>query len=139
MRASKDTRVEFEREHALTGDVGGGPDDGGDLRIHVHGVALVDQELLVALLDLGPDPFCKDISEQGGADVSDVLLQHLRDLLWIVRQIVVDGVVFADLVGDVLDGEAIILRYRHAPGLAAVELLLLAAHDVLQVVDRDLF
>ena len=97
--------------HALTGDVGGAPDDGGDLRIHVHGVALVDQELLVALLDLGSDPFCKDISEQGRADVRDVLLRHLRDLLRIVWQVVADGVVLTDLVRDILDGEAIVLGY----------------------------
>ena len=49
-----------------------------------------------------------------------------------------DGVVLANLISDVLDSEILIGWNVYLADVFAIELLLLATHDVLQVVDRDL-
>ena len=49
-----------------------------------------------------------------------------------------DGVVLANLICDVLDREVLVRGNVAAVDFPTVELLLLAAHDVLEEVNRDL-
>ena len=63
-----------------------------DLRVDVDELVILDEQGLVALVDLLSDPVGEDDAEQGVADVGDPLLGQLRDLLR-DRQVVAHEVV----------------------------------------------
>jgi len=148
----------------LTGDLGGGVEDGGDLRVELDDIAaLADDladDLAVALLDLIKDPLGELGLQHGGAHVADPLLRGLVDLL-VIRKVSVDLLVPAvQELADLLDGEALVLRHRDVPDVLVLDdlkkktkmrkrlsrhhgvmmalTLLLPGHDVLKEVDRDL-
>ena len=95
----------------LTGDLGGGVEDGGDLRIELDNIAALADDLAVALFDLILDPLGELDLQHRGAHVADPLLRRLMDLL-LVGHVLVDVLVAAiQELGDLLDGEALVLRH----------------------------
>ena len=105
----------------------------GDLRVHLDGEALFDYGLLVALLHLLRDPVCEGVAEDSGADVADPGLRDLEDLL-AVGQIGLSIGVLPHEVGDVLEGQALVLRYGDVADLVAVDGFLGAADQVFEEV-----
>ena len=110
----------------------------GDRGIDVHEHVLLDQQALIPLINLFADPIGEGGLQQRMADVRDPLLGQLRDLL-LVGQVVADDAVRGHEVGDLLDGEALVLRNGDPSHVLALDGLLRTGHQVLEEVDGDLF
>ena len=106
---------------ALTGDLGGGVEDGGDLRVKLDYVAALADYLAVALLDLISDPLGELYLQYRGANITDPLLWRLVDLL-LIGEVLVDLLVAViQEQGDLLDGEPLILRDIDVPDVLAFD------------------
>ena len=106
---------------ALTADLRGGLEAVVDLLVHLYEVSALLHHLDVARLDLLLDPISEDVLEDRRADIADPLLRHLVDLLR-VGEVVVDLLVaIVKEGGDVLDGEALVLRHGDPPNLLALD------------------
>jgi len=108
-----------------------------DLRVDVDELVVLEEQVLVALVDLLSDPVGEDDAEQGVADVGDPLLGQLRDLLR-DRQVVAHEVVRRDEGRDLVDRERLVLRDGDPLDVLALDALLPPGHEVLQEVDCDL-
>ena len=105
----------------LTGDLGGGVEDGGDLRVELDDIAALADDLAVALLDLILDPLGELGLQHRGAHIADPLLRRLVDLL-LIGEVLVDFLVAAvQELGDLLDGEALILRNTDVPDVLPLD------------------
>ena len=101
----------------------------GDLRVHFDLHALVFEELLVPLVHHPEDPVGERVLEDGRAHVGDPLLGDLPYLLT-VRQVFLDLRVLVGERGDVVDGEALVLRDGDVAHLLPVDLLLHATDKI---------
>ena len=108
-----------------------------NLGVDVDQLVVLDEDALVALVDLLADPVGEDGPEQRVADVGDPLLGQLADLL-VDGQVVGDDVVRSHVGRDLVDGERLVLRDGNPLHVLALDALLPACHQVLQEVDRDL-
>ncbi len=107
-----------------------------DLRVDVDKHFLLDQQVLVALVDLLLHPVGEGIFQQSVADVGNPLPRQLQVLL-IVGQIVVNNAVRSDKGCDITDRQAFILRHGYPSHVFAFDPLLIAGDQVLQEVDGD--
>ena len=107
-----------------------------NLGVDVDQLVVLDEDALVALVDLLADPVGEDGPEQRVADVGDPLPRQLQVLL-IVWQIVVNNAVRSDKGCDITDRQAFILRHGYPSHVFAFDPLFIAGDQVLQEVDGD--
>ena len=107
-----------------------------DLRVDVDKHFLLDQQVLVALVDLLLHPVGEGIFQQSVADVGNPLPRQLQVLL-IVGQIVVNNAVRSDKGCDITDRQAFILRHGYPSHVFAFDSFLLAGYEGLEKVDSD--
>lgn len=119
----------------LTADFGGRPEDVGNLRVHGDHEVLLLRPLLVTDLDLELDPVGESVLQHGLADTTDPVFAAAMDLLRIGK--VVEDVLVAvrEEVGDVLEGQALVLRHGDVLDVLGSHTLLFGRDDVLQEVD----
>ena len=108
-----------------------------NLGVDVDQLVVLDEDALVALVDLLADPVGEDGPEQRVADVGDPLLGQLADLL-VDGQVVGDDIVRSHVGRDLVDGERLVLRDGNPLHVLALDALLPACHQVLQEVDGHL-
>ena len=106
-------------------------EDGSDFGIHLDVEALGGHNLLVPLVHLLRHPFREGILEDGGAHVGYPLFGKLRDLLF-AGQEMAHLVVWGHELGDLLDGEVVVLRNGDMAHVLAHDPLATAADQILQ-------
>jgi len=85
----------------------------GDLWVQLDDLAALAFDIAVAILDLISDPLGEEDLQDRRADVANPLLRRLLYLL-LVGEVLVDLLVpIVNELGDLLDGEALVLRYAH--------------------------
>ncbi len=85
----------------------------GDLWVQLDDLAALAFDIAVAILDLIFDPLGEEDLQDRHADVTNPLLRRLLDLL-LVGEVLVDLLVaIVNELGDLLDGEALVLWYAH--------------------------
>ena len=86
------------------------------------------------LFDPLTDPVLERLADYRGTDVYDPLLGRLREVR-LIRQVVVDVWMLADVLTDVLQREVLVIRHLAPLDLVVLQGLLLSADDVLEEVD----
>ena len=95
----------------------------GDRGVDIDEHVLLDQQALIPLIHLFADPIGEGGLQQRMADIRDPLLGQLRDLL-LVGQVVANDAVRGHEVGDLLDGETLVLRNGDPSHVLALDGLL---------------
>ena len=86
---------------------------GGNFWIKLNDIATLADYIAVALLNLILDPFGELNFQHRRTNVANPLLRRLLYLL-LVGEVLVDLLVaIVNELGDLLDGEALVLRYAH--------------------------
>ena len=110
----------------------------GNLGVQINGEALLDHKLLITLLNLLFHPVSKYIFKNSRTHIGNPLLWQLWDLAN-RRKIMTHHIVLGDFIGDVLDGEIVILWNSTMSHILPIDSLLCATHQVFKKVDCDLF
>ena len=121
----------------LTADVSAGLVVLKELRIHANHHALLFCHHSVAFFDLVHHPVPELLTQDGGANVDDELLGDLGQVD-VLQEVVLHLRLVGDVLQDVLDREALVLRHVQGPDLVVLHVLLLPADHVLQEVDRHI-
>ena len=109
----------------------------GDRWVDVDEHVLLDQQALIALINLLADPVGEGGLHQRVANIGDPLLGQLGQLFRF-GQVVSHNIVRGYKGGDIIDGQALILRDCDPGHVLALDGLLPAGHQVLQEVDGHL-
>ena len=115
-----------------------GPEDLGYLRIHVDHHVLLSFELVIPRVHPGLHPFGEDVARDGVDHVCYVLPGQLLELL-VNRKVAGYLMMVTGERLHVLDRQAFELRHVDVLGLVALDPLLGARLDVLQVPDGHVF
>ena len=99
----------------LTAGLGGGLEGLEDLRVHLDVQVLLDGDLLIPLLDPVLHPAGEHALQHRGADVANPILGDLADLLRVGEVVVDIMVVVLEEGGDIINGQALVLRDRDVP------------------------
>ena len=99
----------------LTAGLGGGLEGLEDLRVHLDVQVLLDGDLLIPLLDPVLHPTGEHALQHRGADVANPILGDLADLLRVGEVVVDIMVVVLEEGGDIINGQALVLRDRDVP------------------------
>ena len=106
---------QLDNDDALTACFGRGMKGSSELRCHLDCHAPLLLDLRVPLLDPVLHPAGEHALEDGGADIADPFFGYLVDLA-AVGQVLEDAlVVIRQELGDVLDGEAVVLWHGDVP------------------------
>ena len=109
----------MKSKETLTADFGRGEEGVGHGCVHCDHVALLLGDRLVPLGDHALDPVEEGLLDDRSYHVADPLLRHLMDLLR-VGQVVVDLLVaLVEVLADVLESEALVLRDRDVADVLA--------------------
>ena len=84
---------------------------GMDSRVEVDHLIALDRHLLVSRLDHLEDPLAEGLADQRIGDVADPLLRQLTQLL-LNGHVLLKTLIWAELIEDGLDLEALVLRHR---------------------------
>ena len=119
-------------------DAGGAVEDGGDLLVHLNVLVGFDGDPFTARDDLRLHPLLKVPTGQRGQDVHDPLLWKAGPLLLLIGEEGLKILVPIDVRVDLLETEALVLGHIAVLDLVLLDVLLLAAEQVLEeVYKRD--
>ena len=112
-------------------DAGGVVEDGGDLLVDLDELVGLDGDPLIARVDLGRHPLLEVPAGEGGQDVHDPLLGEAGPLLLVIREVDLQVWVPVDVGVDLLESKAFVLGHVAVLDLGLLDVLLLAADEVL--------
>ena len=128
--------INEEYKSPLTGDMSGGLELGGQLRIHVDHDLLLLRHQGVALLNLLCDPVSETLAQHGSTYIDYPLFRNLRNVN-LVRHVGFDLRHRSNILKDLLEREVLVLRHIQCLDRVVGHIGLLGADQVLQEVNCD--